>query len=60
MNRQNILLVAAASISTALAMLALPAAGQLVQEVVTQQEEVSGPRADPCRAGSIIESAAYI
>ncbi len=47
MNRQNILLVAAASISTALAMLALPAAGQLVQEVVTQHEEVSGPRADP-------------
>jgi Do/DeqQ family serine protease len=45
MNRQNIFLVAAASISTAVAMMALPAAGQLVQGAPGQP--ASGPVAQP-------------
>lgn len=44
MNRQNILLVAVASISTALAMMALPAVGQLVQG---EPAAPAGPVANP-------------
>ena len=45
MNRQNILLVAAASICTAIAMMALPAVGQLVQG--DRGAPASGPVAEP-------------
>jgi serine protease Do len=46
MNRQNILLVAAASLATALAMLAVPAVGELVQQD-RQAASVIVARADP-------------
>ena len=50
MNRQNILLVASASIATALAMLAAPALGQLANQVAGQPQPapaISGPAPDP-------------
>ena len=45
MNRQNIILVASAAIATALAMLAVPAIGQLANQAPAPV--VSGPAPDP-------------
>ncbi|MFT3725139.1 MAG: Do family serine endopeptidase [Hyphomonadaceae bacterium] len=47
MNRQNILLVASTGIVTALAMMALPALGQLAQPGAAPLAAVSGPSPDP-------------
>ncbi|HEY7800770.1 MAG TPA: Do family serine endopeptidase [Hyphomonadaceae bacterium] len=55
MNRQNILLVAAASITTAFAMMAVPAVGQLGQQ--TPGAPVSGPVAEPEPHPQLIERA---
>jgi len=56
MNRQNIILVASAAIATALAMLAVPAIGQLANQAPTPA--VSGPSPDPAPQDRVVPESA--
>ncbi|OYX46440.1 MAG: serine protease [Alphaproteobacteria bacterium 32-64-14] len=56
MNRQNIILVASAAIATALAMLAVPAIGQLANQA--SAPAISGPAPDPVLQDRIVPDSA--
>jgi len=56
MNRQNIILVASAAVATALAMLAVPAIGQLASQAPTAA--VSGPSPDPVPQDRVVPEGA--